>query len=128
MSYDLYKGQPIEEKYARTVEGCTSIIEFLNQINLNLDTYRSHLNLALKLFRDMFNIHNLHRSIDKNYEGKYLSTVIYIPNVSAEIVASLNEKLDEKINMWLTSQPDGGFNLADELEGSIIYFSAEVQN
>ena len=61
-----------------------------------------------------------------NEEGNYLSTVFYVPDASVEHIALLNSEFEKQVIAWLHEQPDGGFDLADELEGSIIYFTAQA--
>jgi tetratricopeptide (TPR) repeat protein len=126
-SFILYKGEPIVDK-SKKVENSLSTIHFLNSIKVKLETYRTHLNLTLRVYQQFFNLHKLNTSTVQNIEGSYLSTVILVPNASAKEISLLNQALDEKVMSWLYSQPDGGFDLADELEGSVIYFSTEIQN
>jgi tetratricopeptide (TPR) repeat protein len=127
-SFEMYKNNDlqVDGQYIKKSDTSRNVMNFLQKNKVGISTYRAHLNLAIKVYYFHNNVNYLHRSTEKNEEGNYLSTVFYVPDASVEHIALLNSEFEKQVIAWLHEQPDGGFDLADELEGSIIYFTAQA--
>ena len=123
-SLSLYKGEQKNMDEFRDSNTSSTLLNFLQGIQLDVDIYRQHLTLALSIYRKNYNVSRLHTSKYTNEEASYLSTIIFVPEASPEQISILNDELDSGVSNWLQSESDGGFALADQLEGSIIYFSS----
>lgn len=122
----LYKGslEHVEDKDL-LLSAIQERMDFLNQHDVPIDVYRKQLIYAYSEYHKMFNTYNTAIMTRIDLSEQYISRVfnVDIENIDVEHIYQLNQKLDSKIESWLDEQSDGGFELANQLNHSVLYFS-----